>query len=163
MVSFLEEEKMRWKNCLRGMMFIRWLLVLIALAFTMGCSPNPVTTKINMPGSGPWGSIKIRFSVAVENISVVVDGKMAVDKAETDTITVTGIPVGAHHLRVIGGGAMQVSTTYDEDVNVTPGDPTVVMLKAPEVSSAGRATQVTLLVLTAIAASVPWFFVIAAL
>lgn len=149
----LEGTKTRYSTILK-------CLMIVALALLIGCGPSPFRTRLNAPGSGPRGALQIRFSVAVENITVLVDGKMAVDDEKTDTIHITGVPLGSHHVRIIAGGDMQESVTYEEDIDVSTGAPTTLVLKAPNLSSKGKASQVTGYVFAGILAVVPWVLLI---
>ena len=116
---------------------MRALLVIALLAG--GCARDLVTT---VPGaatrSAGTGTVELRFTRAVRNVHVSVDGVPVATDVHTGRVVIGQVPTGGTTLFLAGEGVQERSLTLD----LSPGQRVVIPIAAPPTSGlAGSVLQ----------------------
>jgi hypothetical protein len=104
-----------------------WLVLLVA-----GCAARDVHTKFPVAVETP-GSLELRFSGAVDDLLVTVNGQLVVDDVHTRRVIIAGIPPGPTTVMVASDGAPERAFT----IEVPAGENVVVPLAGGATKSGG--------------------------
>jgi hypothetical protein len=110
-------------------------LIQCLLIFSLvGCARNVL---INYPTS-PWpeetGTLVIKLSAPMNDVSVTIDGNFVVEEKHTQRIQVNGIRAGEREVNIVGGGNRE-HLDKTETVEISPAKTTAMLVKAPSYST----------------------------
>lgn len=105
------------------------ILVLVAGCFHHRA--HDVTARI-APATPASGAIDVVLQSPTREMTVAVDGALAVDRAHSRKAHIEGVPAGPAHVQVAVGGRCEHGGMIEEDVAVAPGITTTIVLPGPD-------------------------------
>ena len=115
-------------KCVIG--FIQCLLIFSLV----GCAQNVLINYPGTPGTEERGTLVIKLSAPMNDVSVTIDGDFVVEEKHTQRIQVNGIKAGEREVNIVGGGDRE-HLDKTEIVEISPGKTTAMLVKAPPFSA----------------------------
>jgi hypothetical protein len=115
-------------------MLYRFASCLSIAAIATGCfhhRAHDVTASVAaaQPSSG---AIDVVLASPSRKLSVVVDGRLVVDRVHSRKAHIDGVPAGPAHVRVGVAGHCERDAVVDQDVEVPAGGTATILLPGPE-------------------------------
>lgn len=105
-----------------------------ALVSVAGCS-HAVDVTTAYPGPrGEVGAVEVVLNDDSRAMSVTIDDALVADRKYTRRVHVDGVPAGTAHVRVATGGRCEQGATSEQDVVVTSGLTSTVVLPGPSLN-----------------------------
>ncbi len=116
----------------RGAGFARRIAGVVALVSIAGCSHAVDVTTAFPAARGDSGAVEVVLNDPSRAVSVTIDDALVVERKHTGRVHVDGVPAGSAHVRVATGGRCEQGSTSDQDVVVTPGSTSTIVLPGAE-------------------------------
>jgi len=110
----------------------------LAALVLVGCAHDVRTQFPRPPPEGPRGTLELRFTGAVKNAHVTVNGVPVAEGAHTRRIVVTGVPAGPTAV-VMAADGLPMEKAFT--IEIPAGERVVVPLSAPSASFGGVIVQ----------------------
>lgn len=105
------------------------ILFSVLLLIFAGCASNVYTSY---PGEGGNATLVIRFSEAMPNVCVTVDGKLVAEDKYTRRVEVKGVPAGVRSVAVVAtSDSRAASVDYTGMLELAGGEERVLLLSTP--------------------------------
>jgi hypothetical protein len=113
---------------------MRYLLAVLLL-FTVGCAKDFYGNYENPEGNDATGSLLIKLSAPVQNVSVTIDDQLIAENKYTDQILIDNVPAGEHAVNVVASSSNRNDLDKTLTVDITAGKQNEHLVKAPSLSS----------------------------
>ncbi|HUJ60344.1 MAG TPA: hypothetical protein VLX92_17705 [Kofleriaceae bacterium] len=109
----------------------KWLLVLLLVPACFHHRAHDVTARLPVPVARS-GSIDVVLNAPTRELTIAVDGALAVDRAHSRHARIANVPAGPAHVQIAVGGRCERGGAVDEQVVVPAGGIATVVLPGPE-------------------------------
>lgn len=122
-------------------------IVALAAVVLSGCAMNVDAAYPHPRDNEATGRIIIKFTEAMENVNVEIDGTLVAEDAHTKRVVIKDVPVGEHTVTVSASGEMRAgSSRLEETVTIEENRDETLLIETPPRSSGYWALVILLLI-----------------
>ena len=113
---------------------VQTIAIVVGAFLLVGCAKNVLIQYPERHSPEETGTLVIKLSAPMNDVSVTVDGNFVVEEKHTQRVQVNGVKAGEIEVNIVGGGDRE-HLDKTETVTIEPGKTTAMLVKAPPFST----------------------------